>query len=391
MTNKKNVVYAMLAHALEGSDDMEHSDINSRGANDMKLNVFDKANDNKPTVLSHDALKEVFTDAQRCGSLKEAFLQHDYGIENIDYLFPDAKTVTPSPTFIKRDTAWVSDVFQAAHHSPFARIKSVAADITADEARARGYVKGKKKVEEVIALLKRTTSPTTVYKKQKLDRDDVVDIVDVDVVAWLKLEMRMMLNEELARAVLVGDGRSGASDDKINESNIRPIYTDDDLYSVKVQIPAASNTSETIDKIILARKNYKGSGNPTFFSTPDIIGDMLLLKDSVGRRLYNTITDLAAALRVSKIVEVPVMENLSRVKDEATTTEDGLALDLLGIIVNMQDYYIGADKGGAVNMFDDFDIDFNQLKYLIETRCSGALVTPHSALVVEKARVIPKG
>lgn len=392
---QKTVVYAMLAHALEDSADdggeTKHSNI--KGDSEMKKNIFDQsAPEEKKNVLSHDALKTILADAQRCGSLKEAFLAHaDYGIENIDYLFPDAKTVAPTPAYIKRDTDWVKDVFGAAHHSPFARIKSVAADITADEARAKGYQKGKRKMEEVITLLKRVTSPTTVYKKQKLDRDDIVDITDIDVVAWLKLEMRMMLEEEIARAILVGDGRSSASDDKINESNIRPIYSDDDLYSVKVLFEDDMTTSKQIDAMILARKDYKGSGNPVFFSTPDAVGNMLLLKDSTGRRLYNTINDLAAALRVNKIVEVPVLENVVRTITPSDGTNPGVGAELVGIEVNMKDYYVGADKGGAVNMFDDFDIDYNQYKYLIETRCSGALVLPYSALVFEKEVEIPVG
>lgn len=390
---QKTTVYALIAHALgENTEAVKHSNI--KGEEDMKKNLFDTTSqENKKEALSHDDLKAIFDDARAHGSLKEAFLAHadgDYGITNIDYLFPDAKTVTPTPAFVKRETDWVKDVFNAAHHSPFSRIKSLAADITADDARAKGYTKGNKKVDEVIALMKRSTSPTTVYKKQKLDRDDVVDIVDLDVVAWLKLEMRMMLEEEIARAQLVGDGRSAASDDHIDATCIRPIYSDDDLYSVKVEVEATATVSDTIDKIVLARKDYKGSGNPTFFATPDTIGDMLLLKDSVGRRIYNTVNDLAAALRVSKIVEVPVLENITRVVTAPTSTVDGKNLDLIGIIVNMQDYYVGADKGGAVNLFDDFDIDYNQYKYLIETRCSGALVLPHSALVVEKARVVPK-
>lgn len=392
LTDKqKNVVYAMLAQAIEPDQVETATHSNIKGEAEMKKNIFDKTSeeDQNPT-LSHDALKAVFTDAQRCGSLKEAFLQHDYGVTNIDYLFPDAQSVTPTPAFVKRDTAWVQDVFNAAHHSPFARIKSLSADITPDTARAKGYIKGHQKVDEVIALMKRTTAPTTIYKKQKLDRDDIVDITDLDVVAWLKLEMRMMLDEEIARAALVGDGRSAASDDKINESCIRPIYSDDDLYSIKAKSAANATTAQIIDDIILSRKNYQGSGNPVFFSTPDAIGDMLLLKDNTGRRIYATINDLAAALRVSKIVEVPVLENVTRVITAATPTVDGEGADLIGIIVNMQDYYIGADKGGAVNLFDDFDIDYNQYKYLIETRCSGALVLPHSAIIVEKSVVIPK-
>lgn len=394
---QQTAMYALIAHAIEtsdegdddGDDKIEHSNIKGKGDLTMKKNVFDTALEDegaRKNTLSHDAMNAILTDAKRLGSLKESFLQHadEYGITNIEYLFPDARTVTPTPEFLKRQTEWVKDVFNAAHHSPFSRIKSVVADITADEARAKGYVKGNLKVDEVIALLKRTTSPTTVYKKQKLDRDDIVDITDLDVVSWLKLEMRMMLEEEIARAQLVGDGRSAASDDKIKEDCIRPIYTDDELYAPKYIIAEAATTAQTIDQVVLARKDYVGSGNPTFFSTPDVVGDMLLLKDTTGRRIYNTITDLAAALRVSKVVEVPVLEGITRVVTAATVDADGKNADLLGIVVNMNDYTIGADKGGAVNMFDDFDIDYNQYKYLIETRCSGALVKPKSALVIEK-------
>ena len=399
---QQTAMYALIAHAIEtsdegdddGDDKIEHSNIKGKGDLTMKKNVFDTALEDEGTkknTLSHDAMNVILTDAKRLGSLKESFLQHadEYGITNIEYLFPDARTVTPTPEFLKRQTEWVKDVFNAAHHSPFSRIKSVVADITADAARAKGYVKGNIKVDEVIALLKRTTSPTTVYKKQKLDRDDIVDIIDLDVVSWLKLEMRMMLEEEIARAQLVGDGRSAASDDKIKEDCIRPIYTDDALYAPKYIIAEAATTAQTIDQVVLARKDYAGSGNPTFFSTPDVVGDMLLLKDSTGRRIYNTITDLAAALRVSKVVEVPVLEGITRVVTAATADDDGKNADLLGIVVNMNDYTIGADKGGAVNMFDDFDIDYNQYKYLIETRCSGALVKPKSALVIEKYRTVP--
>lgn len=399
---QQTAMYALIAHAIEtsdeggddGDDKIEHSNIKGKGDLTMKKNVFDTALEDegaRKNTLSHDAMNAILTDAKRLGSLKESFLQHadEYGITNIEYLFPDARTVTPTPEFLKRQTEWVKDVFNAAHHSPFSRIKSVVADITADEARAKGYVKGNLKVDEVIALLKRTTSPTTVYKKQKLDRDDVVDITDLDVVSWLKLEMRMMLEEEIARAQLVGDGRSAASDDKIKVDCIRPIYTDDELYAPKYVIAEAATTAQAIDQVVLARKDYAGSGNPTFFSTPDVVGDMLLLKDTTGRRIYNTITDLAAALRVSKVVEVPVLEGISRVVTAATADADGKNADLLGIVVNMNDYTIGADKGGAVNMFDDFDIDYNQYKYLIETRCSGALVKPKSALVIEKYRTVP--
>lgn len=398
---QKTAMYALIGQAFEtseeGVDDKDDTNelkqSNIKGDQTMKKNIFDaQKDDSQQNTLSHDALITILEDAKRIGSLKDSFLQHavDYGIENIDYLFPDAKTLTNTPEFIKRDTEWVSDVFGAATHTPFSRIKTVFADITEDEARAKGYIKGNAKKDEVITLLKRTTTPTTIYKKQKLDRDDIVDIVDLDVVAWLKLEMRMMLEEEIARALLVGDGRSTASDDKIKEEHIRPIYTDDVLYAPKYQLDETTTTAKVIDEIVLARKDYKGTGNPVFFSTPDIIGDMLLLKDRNERRIYNTITDLAAALRVSKIVEVPVMENITREITPATETEDGTTADLLGIVVNMKDYSVGADKGGAINMFDDFDIDYNQHKYLIETRCSGALTKPKSALVIEKLRTVPK-
>ncbi len=380
---QQTVVIGMIAAALEEANPTDNTaqHSNVEGDNEMKKNLFDKGASEvtERTALSHSDLELIISEAKRCGSLKEAFLAHaDYGIENVDFLFPDARNVTPTPAFIKRDTNWVQDVFGAAHKTPFSRIKTLAADITGEEARARGYIKGKQKVDEVISLLKRTTAPTTIYKKQRLDRDDIVDITDLDVVAWLKLEMRMMLEEEIARSILISDGRSPASDDKINEMSIRPIYKDEDLFSVKVQVPENTTTSQLIDQMILSRKLYKGSGIPVLFATADVIGDMLLLKDSTMRRLYNTINDLAAALRVSKIVEVPVMEGVTRQLDDGSTAE------LMAIEVNMQDYYVGADRGGAVNMFDDFDIDYNQYKYLIETRCSGALVLPHSALVFEK-------
>ncbi len=394
---QKTVVYAMLDEALtaaEKDNGVAHADKNKEKGDqkDMKNNVFDNTlNKAEPQYkrMKHSDIAMVFADAVKMGSLRNAMLQHGatltatYGIENIDFLFPDPKNVTNTPTMIKRDTTWVKDVFGAAHHTPFSRIKTIHADLTNEEARAKGYVKANEKVDEVIALLKRTTIPTTIYKKQKLDRDDVIDITDMDVVSWLKSEMRMMLDEELARAMLVGDGRSPADNDKIKADSIRPIYLDDDLYSVKVPLAFTDTTMQIMDGIVRARKDYKGSGNPVFFSTPDIICDMLLLTDTTGRRLYNTINDVAAALRVSKIVEVPVMDGLKR------TDEDGDLMNLIGIVVNMTDYYLGADKGGQVSMFDDFDIDFNQYKYLIETRCSGALVVPHSALVIEQAATDP--
>lgn len=371
---QKNVVYFMVGQALENAG-VEHSD---EGDDDMKKNVFDNE-ETQSNTLSHAEFQEILADAQRCGSMKEAFLAHaqTYGIENIDILFPDAKTVTNPPDFIKRDTEWVSGVLSGTKHTPFSRIKSTAADITADEARARGYVKGNLKKEEVIKLLKRVTTPTTIYKKQKLDRDDVIDITDLNVVSWLKTEMRMMLNEELARVILIGDGREADSEDKINEENIRPIWKDDDMYAHHVTVAEDIAPDELIETIIRARKEYKGSGSPVFYTTTDVLIDMLLLKDKIGRRLYNTKAEVASALGVSSIVEVPVMENQTRTVDSKTRT-------LVGLIVNLKDYTVGADKGGEVSMFDDFDIDYNQYKYLMETRCSGALTHPKSALVIEK-------
>ena len=437
---QKSVVYAMIAHALEASEEeddeedeeddkggagakdgktVKHSN-NEKGEFTMKKNIFDKtpqgAGDGalKHEALTRDELRAIINDARQSQStLKNAFLAHGYsniadalavyehrddvlmhaatyGVENIEYLFPDARTTTNTPAFIKRDTEWVSKVFGAAKHVPFSRIKTILADITADEARARGYVKANEKVDEVITLLKRTTDPQTVYKKQKLDRDDVIDITDFDVVVWLRAEMRMMLEEEIARAQLVGDGRASSSEDKIKEDKIRPICTDADVYTIEIQIEESATTAQMIDKIILGRKKYKGSGVPSFFTTPDISGDMLLLKDSTGRRLYNTEADLAAGIRAREIVEVPVMENKVIEITPATALVDGLQKRLVGISVNMNDYSLGADKGGNVTMFDDFDIDFNQYKYLIETRCSGALTMPHSAIAYWKLETIPK-
>ena len=417
---QKTVVYTMIAQALETQDgeDEENEDVkhsNIKGDETMKKNIFDK--DSAATEvrgLSRADLRAIFNDARQSQStLKNAFLAHGYesisdaladyehqdevlahaatyGIDNIGYLFPDARTTTNTPQFIKRDTEWVSKVFGAAKHVPFSRIKTVLADITADEARARGYIKGNEKADEVITLLKRTTDPQTVYKKQKLDRDDIIDITDFDVVVWLRMEMRMMLEEEIARAQLVGDGRLSSSDDKIKEDKIRPIATDDPIYTIEIQIPVGATTAQMIDEIIKGRKQYKGTGTPAFYTTPDVNGDMLLLKDTTGRRLYNTEADLAAGIRAREIIEVPVMENKVVVLTPATVSETGLQKRLVGISVNMTDYSLGADKGGSISMFDDFDIDFNQFKYLIETRCSGALTMPHSAIAYWKLETIPK-
>lgn len=388
---QKTVVYALIGQALEDaeSDDEDDEKVeHSEGGNDMKFNVFDqngKMNDD--TIRHSEGLKVIIDDAKRFGSMKESFIQHaaTYGIENIEYLFPDDKNVTNTPIFIQRDTTWVGEFMNSVHHTPFSRIKSLFADITDDEARAKGYYKGKIKKEELFSLLKRTTIPTTVYKKQKMDRDDVIDITDFNTIAWLKTEMRMMLDEEIARACLISDGRLSSSDDKINEQNIRPIWTDDDLFTIKTLITFASSATdddkakEFIKACIKARKDYKGSGNPILFTTEENLTNMLLLTDTTGRDLYDSIDKLTTKLRVRKIVTVPLMESKTRQVDAATHT-------LMGIIVNPADYNIGADKGGAVNMFDDFDIDYNQQKYLIETRCSGALIRPYSAIAIESTQ-----
>ena len=390
---QKTVVYALIGQALEDANDNDEED----GGENMKHNVFDNV-DPETTMIHADDMQTILADARRTGSMREAvenFAQDrgcdsnslfhaDYGIENVGYLFPDDRSVTNEPIFVSRNMDWVSKLMNNIRHTPFSRIKSLFANITEDDARAKGYIKGNLKKEEVFTLLKRTTSPTTVYKKQKMDRDDVVDIVDLDVVAWIKKEMRIMLDEELARAILVGDGRVSSSDDKIDPIHIRPIWTDDDFYTIKQTVSVASSDNEStiaknfIKQCIKARKNYKGSGNPTLYTTEDMLTDMLLLEDTTGRVIYESAAKLATTLRVKEIVTVPVMENLTR-------TDDGSKVHtLLGIIVNPNDYTIGADKGGAVNMFDDFDIDYNQQKYLIETRCSGALTIPYSAIAVEK-------
>ena len=373
--DQKNAMYYLIGKAIEGDDENDEG-----GDKNMKHNVFDQTEDTQENTLSHDAMNTIISDAKRYGSLKESFLAHaqEYGIENIDYLFPEAETLNKTPEFIKRDTGWVSKVMNGVHHTPFSRIKSMFADITEDDARAKGYIKGNLKKEEVFSLLKRTTTPTTIYKKQKLDRDDVIDITDFDVVAWLKTEMRMMLDEEIARAILIGDGRLSSSDEKINEQNIRPIVSDADLYTIKTKITIANNATSDdrakafIRSVIKSRKNYKGSGEPALYTTEDLVTDCLLLEDNTGRVIYDSLDKLKNVLRVKEIVTVPVMEGLKGA--------DGN--DVLAIVVNLADYNVGADKGGAINMFDDFDIDYNQQKYLIETRCSGALTKPYSAIAI---------
>lgn len=381
---QKTVVYALIGQALEdkANEEDEEDEEDTKGGNEtMKHNVFDQEDETMENTISHSDMMAVINDTKRYGSMKDSAIAH--GVEHIDYLFPDAQNVTDTPVFVARDTGWVQKVMKSVSHTPFSRVKSVLANITEEDARARGYIKGKQKKDEVFALLKRTTTPTTVYKKQKLDRDDMVDITDFDVVAWLKTEMRTMLDEELARAYLVGDGRLSSSDDKINEQNIRPIWTDDDLFTIKalVEVGASATADDKakafIRAAIKARKNYKGSGEPSLYTTEDVLTDCLLLEDSTGRVIYDTAAKLANALRVKEIVTVPVMEGLSRTDSETHTRK------LMGIVVNLADYNVGADKGGAVNMFDDFDIDYNAQKYLIETRCSGALIKPYAAIALE--------
>lgn len=393
---QKTVVYYMIGEALEsaGDDDGEdddndeddtasHSQVIGEIADDvikhiqedpnMTRNVFEQnglAAADKPS-LTHDQLSQIVKDAEKMGSFKDSFLAHatEYGFENIDILFPDAKALATSPEMIARRTEWVSEVINGTKHSPFSRIKSVVADITADEARARGYVKGNMKKDEIVKLLGRKTTPTTIYKKQKLDRDDIVDITDLDVVAWLKAEMRLMLDEELARAILLGDGREYGDEDKIDEESIRPIAKDDPMYAHPVRLAAGADTADIVEQLIRARAAYRGTGQPVLFTTQPFLTDLLLDKDKVGRRLYDSVQALATALMVSRIVPVEVMEQEEEV---------------VAIMVNLADYTVGADRGGNVSMFDDFDIDYNQFKYLIETRASGALTKPKSAVVIKR-------
>ena len=388
---QKNAVYALIGQISSGeggSNDSEEEDDN------VKHNAFDNETQNG-SFLSHADEQQILADAKRVGSLRDAFiahceslgmdedsLQHDdvaqrYGIDHIEALFPEYKNLNVPPEWIKRDTTWVPKVLNGAHHVPFSRIKSMFANLTEDEARAKGYIKGNLKKEQVFSLLKRTTDPQTIYKKQKLDRDDQIDITDFDVVAWIKSEMRGQLDEELARAILVGDGRLTSDDDHISEDHIRPIWKDADLFAVKVTITMKAGATDD-DKAraflranLKARKYYKGSGSPTMFTTDSLLSDILLLEDGIGRSLYETDNVVATKCRVSSIFPVEILEGLT----------DETQGDLAAIVVNMTDYNVGADKGGAVAMFEDFDIDYNQNKYLIETRCSGALVKPYSALI----------
>lgn len=404
--DKKNVVYYLIGQALEskgsGNSNGESEDsadnnqnggkstASNEGDSSMKHNVFenDSASDSMTGVDTETArtiLHDAMTDTQLRGSLKDSVLAHagTYGIDNIEVLFPDAKSVTQTPDFIKRRTEWVDTFVNGLHKSPFSRIKSLAADITADEARAKGYIKGSQKIEEIFGVSKRVTTPQTIYKKQKLDRDDIIDITDFDVVVWLKAEMQLMLREEVARAVMIGDGRAIGAEDKINADNIRPIWTDDELYTIHKDVAAfdpetltTEQGSALVKTIIASMDEYEGNGTPTFYASPATITALLLMEDKIGRRLYNNLNDLAAALGVAAVVKVPVFKGASRTVDNAKK-------DLVGIIVNPSDYFVGADKGGELNFFDDFDIDFNQYKYLYETRMSGALVHPKTAIALE--------
>lgn len=426
--NQKNLLYAMVDRALNDSaDDEEDEDADDEEADDeppaneakhsdeegetvMKNNVFDAQNEAIDTrnVLSHADMETIFKNAQRIGSLRTAVedftseLQHSIHGEKggnyadklpEDVLFPEAKAVNVTPEMIMRNQDWVSKVWNATRKSPFSRVKSTAANLTADEARAKGYQKGKKKMEEVITMLKRVTTPQTVYKLQKMDRDDIIDITDFDVVAWIKAEMRLMLNEELSRAIMIGDGRPSGQEDKINEANIRPVWTDDDLYTIKAIIKQAdvestasdrlARTDLILDTVAVAMEDYMGSGSPVAYMSPSFLTQMKLTRDKIGRRLYNTNAELAAALGVREIVEVPVFKGMKRKGRSGHEEENSKEYELGMLIVNLTDYNVGADRGGAVSMFDDFDIDYNKYTYLIETRCSGALIKPYAAIAVE--------
>ena len=403
---QQNVMYGLIGQAIEDTEDAmlededydeDYDDYDYEEDEDMKHNAFDSEEFyEEDNVLTHSDMENIFTRAKTIGSLKEATEEYleggtlahattvptqgmdvatgtqTYGINDVDMLYPEYRNLNSPPEMIGRNMDWVAKVMGGVHHTPFTRIKSMYADITKDEARAKGYLKGNRKTEEVFTTLKRTTTPTTIYKKQKMDREDIIDITDFDVVSWIKREMRMMLNEEIARAILIGDGRLSSSDDKIKEDCIRPIVKDDPLFNITYTVNNFS-AKNFIDEVVRARKQYKGSGNPTLFTTEDMLTEMLLIEDGIGHKLYKTETELATALRVSSIVTVEVMEN-QQINNK----------DLLGVIVNLNDYNVGTDKGGELTMFDDFDIDFNQYKYLMEVRMSGALIKPFSAITLLK-------
>lgn len=393
---QKQVAYFLIGQAMEAADeeveeevDEEIEQSDNEGDDFMKHNVFDTTDSNEEAAIMHAEINSVLEDARKSKavSLREIFAEKDiefeslqHSITNLDVMFPEAKLVSQNPELISRPMGWVTTVMNGVKKSPFARIKSVAANITADEARARGYIKGKKKIEEVLTLLKRATTPQMIYKLQKFDREDVIDITDIDIVAWVKTEMRLMLDEEIARAILVGDGRETSDDSHIKHENIRPIYTDDDLYTIKYEVDlsgddATDKANAFIDAAVMSREGYMGSGAPVMFTTTKQLNTLLLAKDKIGHRLYANKSDLADALLVRDIIEVPVLENVKRDSDQYA---------LLALIVDLNDYTVGADKGGEVNMFDDFDIDYNKYEYLIETRISGALTKPYSAIALEE-------
>ena len=397
-TNTKNVVIVEYHHINKkdipsGTSLLIRDEIIAAKNNYINY-INENQNKKKETeTLSHSEFMEIVSEAKRKGSMKDAFLEHNiteipylaHSITNVGNLFPESKAVSRVPEIVDRDQTWVGNVMASVKHTPFSRVKSFYANITADEARAKGYVKGAKKVEEVITALKRTTDPQTVYKLQKMDRDDIIDITDFDVVAWLKGEMRGKLDEEIARAILIGDGRSSSSADKVDPLKIRPVYQDDTTYTIKRILTRAAKDDDSafakafIKDVVKSRKEYKGSGNPTLYTTEDMLTSMLLIEDTTGRVIYDTIEKLKTALRVRDIVTVPVMENVGR-EDTGAKKK----WNLLGVLVNLSDYNVGADKGGSVNMFDDFDINYNKYEYLIETRCSGALVKPYSAITFEE-------
>lgn len=375
---QQKVVYALIGMAAEGDSGEEVEQ--SEGDYGM-YNAFESNEDTEirhADEFVHEELDAVLADARRNGRLSDSVISHaqNYGITNIDILFPDAQAIRNTPDFYGRRTEWVNAVLNNTQHVPFSRIKSMYADITADEARARGYTldrnNNKRKIDEVFNVLKRVTTPQTVYKKQKLDRDDIIDITSFDVVAWLKQEMRIMLDEEIARAVLVGDGRDVSDESKIRTDSIRPIAFDDDVYTIKVQVEDADDVTAMIDQVTQAQVNYRGSGTPTFYASPSLIAKMMTQRDQLNHRMYSTRNDLASELSVSNIVDVPILDTAK--------SEDGRPV--LGLIGNLKDYTIGADRGGNISMFDDFDIDFNQQKYLMETRCSGALTLPKSFIAI---------
>ena len=412
---QKEALYALVGMAAEGAgdEDDDEDDEDSEGGSDMKHNAFNGASDSVYTGAAPVDMTLIHSAAKKVGSYKEAVSQmiengelthamtvpmegmtgpsqttanQTYGFRDPDMLFPEYKSLNTPPEWIKRDTGWVSVFLNGAHHLPFSRIKSQFADLTGEQARARGYLKGNTKKEQVFSLLKRTTDPQTIYKKQKMDRDDTIDIVDFDVIAWIKGVMRGQLDEEIARAGLIGDGRLASDDDKISEDHIRPIATDVPLFTIRATVDPGKNEQEMAKNFIVsaikARKNYKGSGNPILFTTEDVLTAMLLIEDGIGHFLYASEQELCTRLRVSRIVTVEVMEGFHV---DTTDYDQTTGVELLGVIVNPVDYSYGADKGGAVALFDDFDIDVNQMKYLIETRCSGALTKPFSAIRLTKA------